>query len=108
MGVAPKNATGWASHASDVVFTFDTGRGGACHFDAADELLSRQVMHFWATFAATGEPSKVKWPQFEAVGAGVGNISNTMQLGTAIELLHDYRAEDCSFWDGLRPSPQRV
>jgi hypothetical protein len=119
-GVTPLNATGWASHAADVVFTFDTGGGSTCHFDAADELLSQQVMHFWASFAASGEPLKGQWPEFRGssevdwsgrVNTGTGNYTisnatsstNTMQLGAEVLLLHDYRAADCAFWDHLQP-----
>jgi para-nitrobenzyl esterase len=68
--VAPGDANG-ADHSAEVPYVFgDPGVGhGAAPPVPADLTLSRQIAHYWATFAASGDPNtpgQPYWPRYDA------------------------------------------
>ena len=99
--------SGWASHASDVLFTFDSDElvpsaRLACPFTKAEQALSERMMSLWASFTAHGIPNAAgapEWPQFLSSGAS-GQVLQ-LDTGEGLKLLTDFRHADCAFWDAL-------
>jgi len=58
-----------AQHSAEVPYVFSSaGIGKGVQSQPADARLSRQIAHYWATFAATGDPNaggQPLWPRYD-------------------------------------------
>ena len=103
---------GWATHGSDVSYTFGTVSGGDgltannskinCPMDTEEIQLSRAMQAYFANFAKTGHPntpnsSGIAWPPYRK---GNGEpVTQTILLDSPEILVADnYRDDDCRFW----------
>ncbi|KAK9405897.1 acetylcholinesterase-like [Crotalus adamanteus] len=89
-----------AAHGVEVPFLFGTlsSLPGLNQSDAeADRVLSQRVMHYWAQFARSGNPSKftsgeVQWPHYNASEQSIYQISTE-----APQIMQFLPREQCSF-----------
>lgn len=101
VGPEPEIPTG-AQHASELWSFFDPG-GVAPPFTADQEKLSEQMIDYWTSFAASGDPNGkggVPWPRMRP-----GQSAGTQQLAPGdgeIRQIDFAEAHQCSFWSHLR------
>ncbi|KAG8127809.1 putative Carboxylic ester hydrolase protein [Naja naja] len=89
-----------AAHGVEVPFIFGTlsSLPGLNQSDAeADRVLSQRMMHYWAQFARSGNPSKftpgeVQWPHYNATEQNIYHISTE-----APQIMQFLPREQCSF-----------
>ncbi|XP_026541679.1 acetylcholinesterase-like isoform X2 [Notechis scutatus] len=89
-----------AAHGVEVPFVFGTlsSLPGLNQSDAeADRVLSQRMMHYWAQFARSGNPSKftpgeVQWPRYNATEQNIYHISTE-----APQIMQFLPPEQCSF-----------
>ncbi|XP_070789576.1 cholinesterase-like [Pituophis catenifer annectens] len=89
-----------AAHGVEVPFLFGTlsSLPGLNQSDEeADRVLSQRVMHYWAQFARSGNPSKftpgeVQWPHYNATEQNIYHISTE-----APQIMQFLPCEKCSF-----------
>lgn len=129
LGLVSKNSpdtVGWATHGSDVKFTFGTteginayGQPVHCEFNAAEQALSLQMQQYWIAFAQSGVPTSasagVAWPLFVdghgTSGDGTGDVEVdaaapfhvlVLEVGSGLKVKENPHAADCLFWDRLK------
>lgn len=86
-----------AAHTAEIPFVFanvdnNPPPDGDCSFTAAEKSLSRQMVGFWTSIAANGDPGS-EWPQFQTDGTTGINVINGSSSVTPGMV--DYSA--CSF-----------
>ncbi len=87
-----------AVHALEVPFVFDTVNTAAPLFGPLlgpnpPQDLARTMHAAWVAFATHGDPG---WPRYDPT------TRTTMRFDTASEPVHDPRAWERAFWDGIR------
>lgn len=97
----------WASHGSENRLIFATEHGPdisptprtvVCDIER-DRQLSNEMQAMWASFARTGIPSS-EWPAVPPASFGDDEMSlPTMRLGLEMDVVEDFRSEDCLFWN---------
>jgi carboxylesterase type B len=107
---------GWASHGTDVQYTFGTTFGGNwnhtevfCPFTEEEEHLVADIETRWHNFAINGSVqtavSEVQWPEFlaNAPNASVYQFATHNEAGGSTVLVND-RMDRCDFWAKEMPS----
>ncbi len=112
----PSEQLGWATHGSDVAYTFGALAGPEplnysrvlCPMNADERELNAKMMSFWADFARGGHAAidTKQWPLFlsstDEEGADGERTSRTARLRTAadggIDAVANYRGSECAFW----------
>jgi para-nitrobenzyl esterase len=82
---------GGAFHGIELSYVFNTHFGSPREYD-----LSKQVMRYWTSFAATGKPEapgKTAWPRY--------SCEEFLNLNTPSNSDKGYREEFCDFWDSV-------
>jgi hypothetical protein len=128
LGLVAKDSpdtVGWATHGSDVKFTFGTteginahGQPVHCDFNVAEQELSHQMQQYWIAFAQAGVPTSaaagVAWPLFVGANGTRGDATGgvevdaaapsrvlVLEVGSGLAVKENPHAADCLFWDSL-------
>jgi len=108
--IVPRNENVyWASHGTENRLIFGTEYGPDISPTALtkhcslkkDLVLSKQMGHFWSSFAKTGVPLDVDgvmdWPSV----SGVNGDMSSMKIGGNTSVVKNYRRDDCEFWESV-------
>jgi para-nitrobenzyl esterase len=99
--LSPVLKTLGAWHGLEVPYVFGTLAGLAGFMpDAADERVSSEMQHYWARFAATGDPndaSAVSWPPYAPEDP-------YLRFANPITAEQGFHLPQCEFWDALGKS----
>ncbi|NWI43982.1 CHLE Cholinesterase, partial [Picathartes gymnocephalus] len=90
-------------HGYEIEFVFGLPLERRVNYTKAEELLSRSMMRYWATFAKTGAPNGtltngITWPAFTSTDQKY----LTLNTNTS-EVLTKLRAQQCRFWKHFFP-----
>ncbi|XP_069776089.1 acetylcholinesterase isoform X2 [Narcine bancroftii] len=90
-------------HGYEIEFVFGLPLVKELNYTAEEEALSRRIMHYWATFAKTGNPNEphsqeTKWPLFTTKEQKFIDL-NTEPLKVHQQL----RVQMCVFWNQFLP-----
>eukprot|EP01117_Protostelium_nocturnum_P000123 TRINITY_DN10201_c0_g1_i1.p1 TRINITY_DN10201_c0_g1~~TRINITY_DN10201_c0_g1_i1.p1 ORF type:complete len:563 (+),score=180.20 TRINITY_DN10201_c0_g1_i1:56-1690(+) len=93
---------GRVCHGAELPFVFHAADQDGVDFTKEEEILSREMMLYWANFAISGDtnvgskiPVGVKWPKYEK------KDMKSIRLTTPIRTEASLRKKYCDFWDGL-------
>jgi carboxylesterase type B len=97
------HAQGVVCHGAELPFVFNTARGAEAQFTPEEERLSREMMGYWARFAADLDPNGrkgslrkgVTWPRFSP-----GRRYLVLATPEIVQRDDPFAAE-CAFWDGI-------
>jgi para-nitrobenzyl esterase len=87
-----------ASHSLELRYLFDIG--GAPPLDPAQQVLSDQMIDYWAEFVTTGAPDVADRPDWPQVGAADNRMSlqpGHLDVITGFDQMHQ-----CPFWASLK------
>ena len=87
-----------ASHSLELRYLFDIG--GAPPLDPAQQVLSDQMIDYWAEFVTTGAPDvagQPDWPQFGATDDRLSLQPDGPTVTTDFDQIHQ-----CPFWESLK------
>ncbi|NXU75755.1 CHLE Cholinesterase, partial [Oreotrochilus melanogaster] len=90
-------------HGFEIEFVFGMPLERKANYTKAEEILSRTMLRYWASFAKTGTPNGTlpngkRWPVFTSTEQQY----LTLNTGTS-EILTKLRAQQCRFWTGFFP-----
>ncbi|KAM3669093.1 cholinesterase isoform 2-T4 [Ammospiza maritima maritima] len=90
-------------HGYEIEFVFGLPLERRVNYTKAEELLSRSMMRYWATFAKTGSPNGtptngIKWPLFTSADQKYLTLNSNTS-----EVLTKPRAQHCRFWKHFFP-----
>ncbi|XP_052659851.1 cholinesterase isoform X2 [Harpia harpyja] len=90
-------------HGYEIEFVFGLPLERRVNYTKAEELLSRSMLRYWATFAKTGTPNGTlingtRWPVFTSTEQKY----LTLNTNTS-EILTKLRAQQCRFWNIFFP-----
>jgi para-nitrobenzyl esterase len=95
-----------ASHTIDIQFLFPLWHGGilglAHPLNAAETVLSDQLVGYWTRFADTGNPnggSLMQWPRF-ATGSQL-ILRENLPASTVVNSVQHAAEHKCAFWDTI-------
>nr|KAG5711537.1 hypothetical protein BaRGS_025964 [Batillaria attramentaria] len=101
---------GRVCHGSELVYLFHTEWAGGFKFTADEEVLSSQIMDFWANFAKRGNPNSfgatrqkssaveaLNWPAYSSESSW----SNYRFKAPTSEIEVKYHGYNCDFWDTI-------
>jgi para-nitrobenzyl esterase len=93
-----------AYHTAELQYLFPLfhgGKGTAHALDAAQEMLARQMVGWWSSFARTGAPETqdAPWPAFRT-DTGTVRVIGAPDTSRQDEIRASY-ADACEFWDSL-------
>ena len=76
-----------AQHSAEVPYVFaSVGSGKGVPVQPADHRLSKQMAHYWATFAATGDPNaegQPRWPRYDPAADVLLRLDGTIAAAGA-------------------------
>ncbi|KDQ60400.1 hypothetical protein JAAARDRAFT_153005 [Jaapia argillacea MUCL 33604] len=110
-------------HTSDLYFLFDgtntAPNAGATFtpFNATENLLSKEAISYWTSFASTGSPSTTKTPYSPSWPLFYSNATTRYRMvlseaqsvggsGSAVEVYPEVEIERCRFWMGADVTAQ--
>ncbi|XP_072111502.1 cholinesterase-like [Mobula birostris] len=90
-------------HGYEIEFMFGMPVDGKLNYTAAEETLSRNMMHYWANFAKTGNPNEpnvqgMRWPEYTHTDQKYISFNTE-----ATRIYMKYRAQQCAFWNLFLP-----
>lgn len=89
-----------ASHSLELRYLFDVG--GAPPFTPAQQVLSDQMIDYWAAFIRTGAPNGDGLPEWPEAGDGTTAGNRLSLKPDDITVVNDFdRIHQCQFWAGL-------
>ncbi|XP_043933097.1 acetylcholinesterase isoform X2 [Protopterus annectens] len=90
-------------HGYEIEFVFGLPLNKTLKYNREEELLSRKMMTFWATFARTGNPNnqmeQTRWPEF------TNDTQLYLRLNTSptTVISSGLRVQECAFWNRFLP-----
>ncbi|XP_048380176.2 acetylcholinesterase isoform X1 [Stegostoma tigrinum] len=90
-------------HGYEIEFVFGLPLDRHLNYTEEEEMLSRKIMHYWSTFARTGNPNehhmqKRKWPPFTT------DDQKFIDLNVEpIKVNKGLRVQMCAFWNQFLP-----
>jgi para-nitrobenzyl esterase len=87
-----------ASHSLELRYLFDIG--GAPPLNPAQQVLSDQMIDYWAEFVATSAPDVADQPDWPQLGATDNRMS--LQPGHLNVITDFAQAHQCAFWASLK------
>ncbi|XP_067898282.1 cholinesterase-like [Heterodontus francisci] len=90
-------------HGYEIEFVFGIPLDKWFNYTMAEQVLSRNMMHYWANFAKTGNPNEpknqgMKWPEYTQLEQQYITL-NTEAPGIYMK----HRAQQCAFWNLFLP-----
>ncbi|XP_067851463.1 cholinesterase-like [Heptranchias perlo] len=96
---------GWMGvmHGYEIEFVFGMPLDGWLNYTTAEQTLSRNMMHYWANFAKTGNPNEptmqgMKWPEYTHL-----EQQYIILNAEAPRIYRKHRAQQCAFWNQFLP-----
>ncbi|XP_072330546.1 cholinesterase-like isoform X2 [Scyliorhinus torazame] len=90
-------------HGYEIEFVFGIPLKEGSSYTMAEKTLSRNMMHYWANFAKTGDPNEpelhgMRWPNYTPSTQKYITL-NTHTTGISMK----HRARQCAFWNQFLP-----
>lgn len=92
---------GHVCHGEEIAYVFHSADRSGFNFDPDEEVLSDQMIYYWANFAYTSDPNKgphsvkVSWPQYSSK-------DEILKIQTPESISNvNYLKEFCDFWDTI-------
>lgn len=90
-------------HGYEIEFVFGIPLDRKLNYTAAEETFSRNIMHYWATFAKTGNPNEpnmqgIAWPEYKHTDQKFVTLNTE-----ARRIYMKYRAQQCALWNLFLP-----
>ncbi|XP_043925927.1 cholinesterase isoform X2 [Protopterus annectens] len=94
-------------HGYEIEYVFGLPLAKPSDYTASEEALSRNIMHYWGSFAKTGIPRSQtpgkKWPLFTSTE------QKYLTLNTEVPRVYKkLRAQHCQFWNTFLPRVQEL
>uniref|UniRef100_UPI00398E85BB LOW QUALITY PROTEIN: cholinesterase-like n=1 Tax=Pristiophorus japonicus TaxID=55135 RepID=UPI00398E85BB len=99
------NWPGWMGvmHGYEIEFVFGMPLDGLLNYTMVEQTLSRNMMHYWANFAKTGNPNEpktegLKWPEYTPLEQQYITLNTE-----APTICTKHRGPQCAFWNTFFP-----